>query len=192
MQHHSFQLKVVLMSVFLVLLLVQGIVVDVEIVRELPATVDFFILELVIVEAHPLQVDNKIVGHLCQHRALHHVALLTTGVALVVRYNLTIYVLAEGLLDRPVPFDLKRKRVEVFQALINALAVGTDGLLAGLAPEHVLQNAPKGRGLEGVLDLVKEDVQELLGVLLDGHVHGLSLEVLEGEAEPGWIVVLSF
>ena len=138
MQHHSFQIIVVLVLVCFALLLVQRVVVDVELVGELPPTVDFFILELVVVEAHSLQVDDEVVRYLCQHRALHHVALLPTSVALVIRYHLTIYVLAEGLLNRPVTFDLKRKRVEVFQALIDALAVRTDGLLAGLAPEHVL------------------------------------------------------
>ena len=89
-------------------------------------------------------------------------------------------------------FDLEGERVEVLESFVDYLAVRTDCLVADLALEDVLHNIPERRLLEGVLDSIEEEVEELLGVLLDGDIDWLSIHVLPGETELIRIVILPF
>jgi hypothetical protein len=83
-QDNSPESERVVIGVALSLLRVQRVVVYIKGVGELPAGVDLFVLELVVVEAHALQVDDEVVGHLRQQTAFGHVRLLLAGVALIV------------------------------------------------------------------------------------------------------------
>lgn len=49
-------------GIWLVLFFINGVVINIKIVRELPTRVDLLIFELVVVEADSLHVDNQVVG----------------------------------------------------------------------------------------------------------------------------------
>ena len=94
--------------------------------RKFPSAVDFFVFELVVVEAHPGEMDDEVVGGFSQVTALCHVGLLLARVTLVVRYHLSCYVFLEGLLNRLVPLYLKGKRVKCFVPLVGSVTVRAD------------------------------------------------------------------
>ena len=97
MHNDSLELVLELLAVFHLFLLLDSVVVDVELVGELPAGVDLLVLELVVVEADALQVHDEVVGQLAQQASLGDIAFFAAAVALVVRYRLPADELPEAL-----------------------------------------------------------------------------------------------
>ena len=99
MHDDAFQLRLEFITVLNLLLLLNGIVVDIQVMWELPPAIDLFVLELVIVEADSLQVHNEVVGELTQQAAFGDIAFIPTSITLVVCYGLATDKLAEAAID---------------------------------------------------------------------------------------------
>ena len=80
-------------------LLRKRIIVYIEFVRELPTRVNFFVLELVIVEAHPLKMNDEIIWCFLQEASLCHIALVLASIALILGDDLPLDVFFEGIVD---------------------------------------------------------------------------------------------
>lgn len=112
-------------------------------------------------------MDDEIIGDLCQKSALCHISLLFAGIALVIRDDLSIDELFEGLFDVLVSFDFQRKWVEGLESFVDCLAVGADSLVACLTSEDIFKDSFERSWFERCFDLVEEQIQEFLGILLD-------------------------
>ena len=123
--------------------------------RELPPRIDLLILELVVVEADALQVQNEVVGKAGDEAAFGRITLLVAVVALVVRYNFASDELLEAVLDGLLALDLQGKTEEVFMALDDVLAGTADELIAVASAIDVVCQVTEGRWLGALLDLVE-------------------------------------
>lgn len=112
-------------------------------------------------------MDDEIIGNFCQESALCHISFLLAGITLVIRDDLSIDELFEGLFDVLVSFDFQRKWVEGLESFIDCLAVGADSLVACLTSEDIFKDSFERSWLERCFDLVEEQIQEFLGILLD-------------------------
>lgn len=77
----------------------QSVVVDIELLRELPSRIYFLVLEPVIVKAHSLQMDYEVIGGFLQETSFRHIALVFAAIALIVRDHLALDILTQGLLN---------------------------------------------------------------------------------------------
>lgn len=77
----------------------QCIVVDVEILWELPSRIYLLVFEAIIIEAHPLEMNDKVVRSFFQETALRNIAFFLASVTLIVRNNFACNVLVEWFLD---------------------------------------------------------------------------------------------
>ena len=123
--------------------------------RELPPRIDLLILELIVVEADALQVQNEVVGETGDEAAFGRITLLVAVVALVVRDNFASDELLEAVLDGLLALDLQGKTEEVFMALNDVLAGTADELIAVASAIDVVCQMAEGRWLEALLDLVE-------------------------------------
>jgi hypothetical protein len=165
---------------------------EVEVLGELEPGVDFLVLEGVEVENDPLEVDDEDVREVGEAVSLGDFVFGLAVVAVVVLDDLALDELAEGVVVVFEVFDLEGHVVEVLVLVPHVLAAVAEHLRADFPAVNALQNVLERRLFQPVFELVENHVQELLGVLLDAHVHGLAREVLEGEAEVRRVVRLPF
>ena len=170
--------------------LINSVVIHIEVIRELPTRVDFLVLEFVIVETDSLEVDNEVVGEIREEGALDGICFLFARVAHVVRDDFSLDELLEGLVVVLESFDVEGYVEVVFLALLDVLAVGADELVAAGATVDGLQHLFEWCSPESFFKSVEEHVEELLGVLLDGYVDRVAVEIFEGETELVGIVLL--
>lgn len=114
------------------------------------------------------------VRQLGKTRPFGDVALLVAALTVVIGDVLAFDVLLQGLDYVVLVFDGQGQVVEVFfsESLLLAALALDDSI--GLAPVDAVQDLLVGCLLQGLLQFVEDHVQELLGVLLDRHVHRLA------------------
>ena len=79
--------------------------------------------------------------------------------------------------------------VEEFLLLPDVVAALTYNLVARFASIHTLHNLLPPLIIETCLQLIKDHVEELLCILLDGYIDWFALVVLEGETESEWVII---
>lgn len=84
MHHNTFKFILVVLAVGFVFLFIYCVVVNIQLVGELPSRVYFLVLKLIVVEADSLEMNNKIVGQLGKESSFNGVSFLLTRVAHVV------------------------------------------------------------------------------------------------------------
>jgi predicted Co/Zn/Cd cation transporter (cation efflux family) len=101
-------------------------------------------------------MDDEVVGHLSQQATFSYISLLLAGVALIVRYDLSLDQLFQRLVDALEALYLQGKRIEVLYSLVYCLAVGAYSLVAYFTSKDVLHNISERSGFQCNLNLIKE------------------------------------
>lgn len=141
MHYNSSQFIVVfLLRLCLSLLLIDGVVVEVELQRELPSSVNLLIFHFVVVEADSLEVQDEVVRELADETPLGCVCLLLAVIALVVRYHFSRYELLEAVVDVLLAFDFQRQTEEILIPLNNVFTGATNKLVTVLTAVNALSN----------------------------------------------------
>lgn len=192
MKNNSFQLEVVFGSRIDIFLLIQGVVVNIQLHWELPSRVYFLVFKFVVVEAHSLQMNDKMIGNFCKVAAFSYVSFLLARIALIVRNHLPFNTFIERFFDIFIAFNFQRKRVERLLTLINSFAIWADCLIAGFTSENIFKNVFKRCSFKTFLHFIKEQVQKLLSILLYRHINGHSFKIFESKTKLVRIEILLF
>ena len=104
----TFESKLVVFRVSLTFLFINSIVVDIEVDRELKSRVYLFVLEFFIVEADSLQMDDHKVRNFRNKNTFGHIALLLTGIALIITDDFTLNKFVKRLMNVFETFDFQR------------------------------------------------------------------------------------
>lgn len=113
--------------------------VDIQLLREFPTRVHFFILKAVIVETHTLQMNDEVIRRLLKEGSFGDIAFIFACIALIIRYDFACDILIERLVDIFKPFDFQREWVEILRSLFNCTASWACCLAASLSTENILE-----------------------------------------------------
>ena len=106
------------------------------------------------------------------HATLLEIDLSVAAITLIVIDDLALNLLLQRLLDRLEALDRQGEVEVVLHTVLDLAALLADHLVALFAAKHTLDEVLAGGGLQGVLQSVEEDIEELLGVLLLGDIGG--------------------
>ena len=98
------------------------VVVYVQFMGEFPPRVNFFVFKFVIVKAHTLEVDNKVVGCFVEEVSLNHIAFVVARITLIVGNLLTCDEFSERLFNVFITLYLKGKGIECFFSFFYSIA----------------------------------------------------------------------
>ena len=135
-----------------------GIVMDIQFLREFPSWVNFFILKFVVVKAHTLKMDNKVVRSFFQEVSLHNITLVVTWITLIVWDLFPCDEFSEWFFNIFVTLYFKRKRIKGLSSFFHSSTSWTSDLTARFSSKNILENFAERSTLEGCLHFVKENV----------------------------------
>lgn len=139
-KHNTFQLIFKLIfHLFITFDFLKSIVIDVELLWELPSTIDFFVLKFIVIEAHSLEMDNEIVWSLSKIRTFCYISFLVAEIALIIGNNLTLDILIESIMNSFIAFYLKGKWIEILISLFNGFAVRANSLTACFTSKSIFK-----------------------------------------------------
>lgn len=161
----------------------EGVVFEVEDVRELKAAVDLVVLKRVKVENDPLQVHNQHIGRLSDELSLFNIDLLLAVFALEVIDDRALDHLLKAGLEALAVFDLHTQVVVALEKVPDVSARRADDLRANLSSKYTFEQILLACWLQKILQSCKEEVQELLGILLESCVSWVSFKVFVSETE---------
>jgi len=123
-------------------------------------------------------VDNEHVGCLSKEFDILDVGPLIAAVATEVRDFVSVEHRLQAVVYISLVLDLKREGVEVVRLDGCVPTAFADALLNLASLEDILAEELLGSWSQSVLQLIEEEVEELLGVALDGCVGWVALKVL--------------
>ena len=109
---------------------------------------------------------DKDVWSRCDHASLLKVNFPVAAITVIIVDNLALNLLLERLFNRFEALDWNGKVKVVLHAILDLSALCADHLTALLASEDTLDEMLARGWFESVLESIKKDVEELLGVLL--------------------------